>query len=215
MKTLIRSIRYGIYSLFFVGNPAAWAMDVPKFAVKDTRRDSTGITMRTAVGAMRIEVCGDRVIHVVASRTSEIPNPKVPIVTQPCQPNNFQVSVGRKEVKLSTSAITVTVDVATGALSFSSRDGRPLLSEPREGGKAFDVPSVFEAKAWHVQQTFLSLADEAMYGLGQHQEGLFDLRGVPVRLSQANTNISIPFVLSSKGYGIPVSYTHLTLPTSD
>jgi alpha-D-xyloside xylohydrolase len=75
-------------------------------------------------------------------------------------------------MKLSTAAVTVTIDLATGALSFSSKDGRPLLSEPKEGGKAFDVPSVFEAKAWHVQQTFLSLADEALYGLGQHQEGL-------------------------------------------
>ena len=151
---------------------------------------------------MQVEVCGDRVIHVVASGGSEIPNPKVPIVTRQCRAYQLSGRRREKEVKLSTAAITITVDVTTGALSFSSRDGRPLLSEPKEGGKAFDVPSVFEAKAWHVQQTFLSPPDEAMYGLGQHQEGLFDLRGVPVRLSQANTNISIPFLLSSKGSGI-------------
>src|SRR4029453_13169293 len=203
-------ISSGIYLLLLVATSSAWAMDEPQFAVKESRRDSSGVTFRAAAGVMRVEVCGDRVIHVVASRTSEIPNPKVPIVTQPCQPTNFQVSVGRKEVKLSTAAITMTVDVATGALSFSSRNGRPLLSEPKEGGKAFDVPSVFEAKAWHVQQTFLSPANEAMYGLGQHQEGLFDLRGVPVRLSQANTNISIPFLLSSKGYGILWNNASLT-----
>ena len=203
MKTPIRPlISCGIYVLLLVASSSAWAIDEPQFAVKESRRDSSGVTFRTVAGVMRVEVCGDRVIHVVASRTGEIPNPKVPIATRPCQPNNFQVSVGRKEVKLSTAAITITVDVATGALSFSSSDGRPLLSEPKEGGKTFDVPSVFEAKAWHVQQTFLSTADEAMYGLGQHQEGLFDLHGVPVRLSQANTNISIPFLLSSKGYGI-------------
>jgi hypothetical protein len=35
------------------------------------------------------------------------------------------------------------------------------------------VPSVFESKTWQVQQSFLSPADEAMYGLGQHQEGIF------------------------------------------
>ena len=210
MKTLVGSvIRFGIYSLLFVGNPAAWAMDVP-FAVKDTRRDSTGITMRTAVGAMRIEVCGDRVIHVVASRTSEIPTPKVPIVSKPCVPNNFRVSIGSTEIKLSTAAIAVTVNVATGALSFLSRDGRQVLSEPKEDGKAFDVPSVFETKTWQIQQSFLLPADEAMYGLGQHQEGIFDVRGVPIRLSQANTNISIPFLLSSKGYGILWNNASLT-----
>jgi alpha-D-xyloside xylohydrolase len=113
-------------------------------------------------------------------------------------------------VKLSTAAITITVDVATGALSFSSRDGRSVLSEPKENGKAFDVPSVFENNTWHIQQTFLSPADEAIYGLGQHQEGIFDVRGVPIRLSQANTNISIPFLLSTKGYGILWNNTSLT-----
>ena len=41
-----------------------------------------------------------------------------------------------------------------------------------------------------------------LYGLGQHQEGIFNVRGVPIRLHQANTNISIPFLLSSQGYGI-------------
>ena len=198
------------YLLLVMANSAVRAMDEPQFGVKESRRDASGVTFRTTAGVMRVEVCGDRVIHVVASRTSEIPNPRVPIVTQPCRRNDFQVSFGRKVVKLSTAALTITIDPATGALSFSSREGRPLLSEPKEGGKAFDVPSVFEAKAWHVQQTFLSLADEAMYGLGQHQEGLFDLRGVPVRLSQANTNISIPFLLSSEGYGILWNNASLT-----
>src|SRR4030095_6900878 len=135
-------ISSGIYLLLLVATSSAWAMDEPQFAAKKSRRDSSGVTFQTPAGVMRLEVCSDRVIHVVASRTSEIPNPKVPIATQPCQADTFQVSIGRKEVKLSTGAITITVDVATGALSFSSRDGRPLLSEPKEGGKSFGVRSV-------------------------------------------------------------------------
>jgi alpha-D-xyloside xylohydrolase len=211
MKIPIRSlIKYGVYLLLLVASSAAWAMDQPQFAVKESRRDSSGVTFRTAAGVMRVEVCGDRVIHVVASRSTEIPIPRVPIITQSCGHNNFQVSFGRKEVRLSTSAITVSIDVATGALSFLSRDGMPVLFEAKEDGKAFDVPSVFETKTWQVQQSFLSPADEAIYGLGQHQEGIFDVRGVPVRLSQANTNISIPFVLSSKGYGILWNNASLT-----
>ena len=211
MRNLIKSlISHGIISLIVVGNSAAWAMDEPRFAIKESRRDSNGVTIRTAAGAIRIEVCGNNVIHVVASPTFEIPNPKVPVVTQPCRANNFQVRVGKKEVRLSTATMIVTVDAATGALSFLSTDGRPVLSESKEGGKGFDVPSVFEAKAWQVQQSFISPPDEAMYGLGQHQEGIFDVRGVPIRLSQANTNISIPFLLSSKGYGILWNNASLT-----
>jgi alpha-D-xyloside xylohydrolase len=95
-------------------------------------------------------------------------------------------------------------------VSFFSKDGKTLLAETKLGGKSFDVPSVFETKNWQVQQSFLSPSDEALYGLGQHQEGIFNLRGVPIRLSQANTNISIPFLLSSKGYGVLWNNASLT-----
>jgi alpha-D-xyloside xylohydrolase len=161
-----------------------------------------GVTLRTTGGTLRIEACGDRVIHVVASRTSEVPTPKVPIATRPCQADNVQIKVGKNDVRLSTAAVNVTVSTGTGAVNFLSRAGTLLLAEPKGGGKEFDVPSISERNTWQVQQTFDSPSDEALFGLGQHQEGIFDVRGVPIRLHQANTDISIPFLLSSKGYGI-------------
>ena len=182
-----------------------------QFAINGSHTDSYGVTLQTVGGGtLRVEMCGDRVVHVVASRTGEIPSPKVPIVTKPCRASNVHVDVGKTGAQVSTSIIAVTVDSATGAVSFLSKDGKTLLTEPKQGGKSFDAPSVFEAKNWEVQQTFLSPSDEALYGLGQHQEGIFNLRGVPIRLSQANTNISIPFLLSSKGYGVLWNNASLT-----
>jgi alpha-D-xyloside xylohydrolase len=201
MEPVKMTWKRGIVLLFVIAT-AAWAADEPQFAIRASHPDANGVTFQTAAGAMRIEACGDRVIHVVASPTSEFPSPKVPIVTQTCRANNLQVKVGKKETRLSTAAITVSVNAATGAVSFFSKDGKAVLAEPMEGGKTFDVASVAEMKTWQVQQSFLSPSDEAQYGLGQHQEGIFNVRGVPIRLAQANTNISIPFLLSSKGYGI-------------
>jgi alpha-D-xyloside xylohydrolase len=194
--------KYCFFLFFLIVASSLTAAGQPQFAVQKSHRDSNGITFRTAAGSMRVEVCGTRVIHVVASPTSEIPIAKVPVVIQPCKAENVQVTSDKHQLKLSTDAMSVIVDTATGALSFLSKDGSPLLTESKGGGKAFDVPSVFETKTWQVQQSFLSPSDEVLYGLGQHQEGIFDVRGVPLRLHQANTNISIPFLLSSKGYGI-------------
>ena len=132
--------------------------------------------------------------------TRKFPAPKSLSSRKRARLTTFRSS--RKETKLSTAAVTITVNAATGAVSFFSRDGKVVLAEPAEGGKTFDVPSVAEMKSWQLQQSFLSPSDEAQYGLGQHQEGIFNVRGVPIRLAQANTNISIPFLLSSKGYGI-------------
>jgi len=193
--------RHGIILLLLAAS-AAWASNETQFAIQRTQKDANGVTLRTTAGTMRVEVCGDRVVHVVASRTSEIPTPKVPIVTQPCRATNLQVRVVKNDVTLSTPTMSASIDAGSGAVTFLSADGKSLLSEPKQGGKSFDVPSVYEAKTWEVQQTFLSPSDEALYGLGQHQEGIFGWRGVPLRLHQANTNISIPFLLSSKGYGI-------------
>ena len=196
------NIKCGNIFFLLMACSVTWAGSPARFAIKEFHPDPNGVTFRTISGKMRIEVCGDRVVHVIASSTSEIPSAKVPVVTQPCRANDFQVKTGKTVITLSTEAVTILVNPRSGALSFLSRDGQSVLLEPAQGGKSFGVPSLYEAKTWQVQQTFLSPSDEALYGLGQHQEGLFNLRGIPIRLHQANTNISIPFLLSSRGYGL-------------
>ncbi|MBR0167030.1 MAG: glycosyl hydrolase family 31 [Prevotella sp.] len=49
---------------------------------------------------------------------------------------------------------------------------------------------------------FESPKDECLFGLGQFQDGYSNVRGLPRRLTQVNTQISLPMLISSKGYGI-------------
>ncbi|MGC8627004.1 MAG: glycoside hydrolase family 31 protein [Acidimicrobiales bacterium] len=49
--------------------------------------------------------------------------------------------------------------------------------------------------------TFKAYPGEHFYGLGQHQHGLLDQKGAVIDLVQRNTEVSVPFVLSSRGYG--------------
>src|SRR5579864_3239681 len=210
MPTRVTGFRKCVLATLMCIHSTAWAADRSHFAITQSHPDANGVTLRTTSGSMRIEVCGDRVIHVVVSPTSDIPPAKIPIVSQPCRAEKTQVASENNQIKISTNAVNVTVDSTTGAVTFLSKDGKPVLAEPKDGGKSLDVPSLAEMKTWQVQQTFLSPSDEALYGLGQHQEGIFNLRGVPIRLHQANTNISIPFLLSSKGYGILWNNSSLT-----
>ena len=46
------------------------------------------------------------------------------------------------------------------------------------------------------------LGSESFYGLGQHQSEEFNMRGKNEDLFQYNTKVSIPFVLSTKNYGL-------------
>lgn len=53
-----------------------------------------------------------------------------------------------------------------------------------------------------IEQRFRAYEDERVFGLGQHQHGLFDQKGAVVELIQRNAEVTIPFLLSSRGYGL-------------
>jgi alpha-D-xyloside xylohydrolase len=53
-----------------------------------------------------------------------------------------------------------------------------------------------------LEQRFAAYPDERLYGLGQHQHGLYDQKGAVIELVQRNAEVSIPFLLSSRGYGL-------------
>ncbi|MGB8029917.1 MAG: glycoside hydrolase family 31 protein [Terracidiphilus sp.] len=168
------------------------------------------MTLNSKEGVLRIDVCSDRIIHVIASPIRKIPPGMVPAVIHPCNDNDFKVVSDKSMVAIHTAALQISVDRETGALGFLSADGKPILSEPADGGRTLTPATIDGTPAFHVQQEFLSSQDEALYGLGQHQEGFFNLRNTPVRLLQANTNISIPVVLSTNGYGLLWNNASLT-----
>src|SRR5690242_9498157 len=78
--------------LFITVCSLAGAENHSQFSVKEFHRDSNGVTFTTTAGTMRIEVCGDRVVHVIASPTAEISTPEVPIVLQSCKAKTLQVA---------------------------------------------------------------------------------------------------------------------------
>ncbi|NGO41524.1 glycoside hydrolase family 31 protein [Streptomyces ureilyticus] len=81
--------------------------------------------------------------------------------------------------------------------------GEELLTEQREHPWA---PGAREFKgnrsgAYEIHQRFAAYEGERLYGLGQHTHGRLDHKGLRLDLVQRNGEVSIPFVLSSRGYG--------------
>ena len=87
--------------------------------------------------------------------------------------------------------ISFKVDAQQQTLTVSDKGGQPVFKATQHqfaGGEAtlaFDSPE-----------------DEFLFGLGQFQDGYSNVRGLSRRLTQVNTQISIPMLLSSKGYGL-------------
>ncbi|WP_420238741.1 TIM-barrel domain-containing protein [Telmatobacter bradus] len=117
------------------------------------------------------------------------------------RPSNFVTySADAERVQISTAEASAELNLGEGSLRIKSPDGKGLLQERG------DLPRTYQNSEatglLHVIERFSPDATEALYGLGQHQSGLFNYRGSTVELGQNNTDISIPLLLSSKGYGI-------------
>lgn len=160
-----------------------------------------GAIVHSAARTVRVQFCSDRVVHIVAGDTDVETRSLVPSVVEPCSGVRFTTSSSGSAFHLRTDKLTVEVDKSTGAVRFTDLSGNTLLGEQSSGGRKLQ-PDDSGQFSHGVQQTFLLSPDEALYGLGQHQEGFLNVRDIPLRLLQANTNIAIPFVLSTKGYGL-------------
>jgi alpha-D-xyloside xylohydrolase len=166
------------------------------------QKDGAGVTISTSQGTMRIEVCTDRIIHIIITQEQSIPSQMLFTVPKVWNPVPYSLTVTDKQLLITTAVLRVRVSRPDGAVAFLSFDGKTVLQEATENSRVFTPEVVNSVKTWRVEETFRSPKEEALYGLGQHQEGWFNLRGIPIRLEQANTNISIPVVLSTKGYGL-------------
>lgn len=78
-------------------------------------------------------------------------------------------------------------DPKCSALEVEAREFRPLAG----------------ADGYHLTARFESLdSKEQIYGMGQYQQPFLDLKGTQLELAQRNSQASVPFALSSRGYGL-------------
>ncbi|HKF48953.1 MAG TPA: TIM-barrel domain-containing protein [Terracidiphilus sp.] len=176
--------------------------------------DATGMVARNGSETVRISVCALGVLHIVAGPGDPASaSPHAPWIVAPCTPVPFQFAQTDKIATLTTSDLKVEIQLRNGVLSFHTADGKTLLTEmDRRGPNGIDFPAaasrvytpdtVNGEKVYHTKTRFFLGPTEGFYGLGQHQAGLFNYRGAVVELAQANTDVALPLLLSTNGYGI-------------
>ncbi|HEU0256359.1 MAG TPA: TIM-barrel domain-containing protein [Microbacteriaceae bacterium] len=120
------------------------------------------------------------------------------------------VSVAGDRASLTNGRLRVEVDFDLDSpypeplLTFRTADGHELLAEQREhfwmpGARAYFGN---RAGSYEIHQQFAAYTDEKLFGMGQRTHGRLDLKGLALDLVQRNGEVSIPFVLSNRGYGL-------------
>ena len=151
---------------------------------------------------VRLEVLGEKIIHMSATPERKFADPESLVIIPAKEKTGFAVEQNEDTITVSTSEIKANVLASTGEVWFTDMDGKVLLREDEGGGKSFSPIEVEGTRGYSFRQVFESPEDEAFYGLGQHQADEFNYKGKNEELFQYNTKVSVPFIVSNKGYGV-------------
>jgi alpha-D-xyloside xylohydrolase len=173
--------------------------------------DGAALEARHRHERLRIEPWGKDSVRVRAARF-RLPTDAVGALDErPAEPSGSLVKIEGDTAVLVNGDVTVEVHVDRGdaypepLLTFRrTSTGEELLGESREH---FWMPGarVFQgnrAGAYEIHQQFRAYEGERIYGLGQRTHGRLNLKGLALDLVQRNAEVNIPFILSSRGYGL-------------
>ena len=161
--------------------------------------DSTGVTFTLSPGRLRVQVCKEDVIRVEYTSATSIPAKTSLSVSATWGTPSFCVTESAGVLTIATSRMKAKVTESSGLVSFTDLADTLLVSENSKSLKAATVESVSTNT---VKAAFNSPANEALFGLGQHQDSVINRKGSTLHMLNANTQIQIPVLVSNKGYGL-------------
>jgi len=164
------------------------------------KTDAKGLSIQLSEGVMHIEPLSAKAISISWEKNLIKEERELVLIDSVPVPQ-FKISETSRKLKLSTSDVTVAFNKKTGIIDFSDSKGKVFLSE-KAGSRKLEPSSVNGNPCFVAQQGFATQSDEFLFGLGQFQDGNYNLRNISRKLIQVNTQIAIPFLYSSKGYGI-------------
>ena len=148
--------------------------------------------------------------------------------------NDWNYEETETEIRLNTEKLSLMINKTSASMIYYDNQGNLLLAEREYESKSLeefdsyrtvvdentkierivtpdgikevvkDAAKVFDQKLYKTRLYLNWQEDEALYGLGQNEEGALNLRGTTQYLHQANKKIAIPLLVSSVGYGILV-----------
>ena len=158
-----------------------------------------------------IEPWGENSFRVRACKQAKMPEENwalLPVEEVPCQ-----ISIEEDGAKICNGKIYAQIS-HHGKITFYHQDGRVLLEEYARNRRDIfsNKCSALEVEArefkpilggdYHLTVRFESGSrNEKIYGMGQYQQPLLNLKGADLELAHRNSQASVPFALSSLGYG--------------
>ena len=173
----------------------------PAFADKapTLQKQANGVIVHLPDGYLNVRFFSDSIVHVQFAKDRQFFKHKTLDVVG--RPDNIHWLLEPTDSvwNLHSKKLTVSIDRANGKIKFLDNTGQPILTELNRELEPYVIQG---EKTFHLHQQWEPHDGESLYGLGQEQIGTLDLKGYDLDLWQHNTNVAVPFLVSSLGYGI-------------
>jgi len=167
----------------------------------DYQKTENGI--KTNVQSMNVEITffNPQIVRVVKYPENEKLNKNSLSVIKTAEKCNLTYTEKGLYLSIESDKLNVQYNTLTGSVSFFDKSDKMLFAE-KDYGTQFTPTMDVKKYSYTVRQAFMPEKDEAIYGLGQIQNGKLNQRGQRFVLKNENTKITIPFFQSTKGYGL-------------
>lgn len=176
------------------------ALTPARAAVTASEKLPDGAQFTVDGDTLRVQFWSPEIVRVTYAPGAEFPAHKSLSVVAKPETVRWKLRQDGRAFTLVAPGMKVKIDKQTGAVSFLDLAGNPLLREAA-GGRKIAPATIAGVSVTSCAQSFETTRDEGIYGLGQHQRGVWNYNnGGSVRLAQANTEVGILVITSSKGY---------------
>ena len=173
------------------------------------RRDGKKLIFELNDEIIQIEPWGADSLRIRASCTSTIQY-DLPGALLPAIPSEPEIDISESHATILNGAILGEINLVedfSGPRAelhfFNTQTGEEVLAEPASHFPKYPARYYKHSGGdyFKIEQRFQAYDGERIYGLGQHQHGKLDQKGIVMDLVQINTEVCIPFMLSNRGYG--------------
>ncbi len=162
--------------------------------------DKDGVKVFLKDGTLGIYPISDNAMRIKFMKDTLKDLPEL-IYLNDLKASDFEVEETLFNIKIISKDIQVIINKRTGNISYANAQGEVFLSELNNSRKLISH-TIYNEPCYRAELSFNSPTDEYLFGLGQFQDGNFNLKGVSRRLTQVNSQIALPFIYSNKGYGL-------------
>ena len=171
--------------------------------------DGNKLIYRNDNEILQLEPWGVNSLRIRGTKTPEISKESWALLEpEPCE---AQIKVEGKTASITNGKLTASFN-EVGWLTYYNQRGEVLLEERwrvNNGGEKTsplaicgrEYKPLIGSSDYKITLRFEGQDGEKIYGLGQRQEKQLNMKGCCLELAQRNTQSSIPFALSNKGYG--------------